>query len=80
MDGDNPCFTQTAEYKLVALPLAFDRLGITFSKTEAMKLVGGKCRLDRLVEQGKIRVEKPTRKQNGKWFCNAGDVIRNMKI
>ncbi|MCM1318780.1 MAG: helix-turn-helix domain-containing protein [Muribaculaceae bacterium] len=47
-----------------------------FSKTEAMQIVGGKKRLYRLVEQGKIRFEKPTNKQNGKWYCNAADVLR----
>lgn len=79
MANEDPYFS-TAEYMLNAMPHVFDRLGITFSKTEAMKLVGGKCKLYKLIEQGKIRVEKTTPKQNGKWFCKAGDVIRNMKI
>lgn len=79
MADENPC-PATAEYRLNAMPHVFDRHGITFSKTEATKLVGGKCKLYKLIEQGKIRVEKTTPKQNGKWFCKAGDVIRNMKI
>ncbi len=44
------------------------------------KLVGGRGKLGKLIEQGKIRVEKKASKQNGKWYCNGGDVIRNMKL
>ena len=29
-----------------------------------------------LIEEGKIRSDKPTNKQNGKWFCNAADVLK----
>lgn len=70
----------SAEYRLSMIPLVLQKHGITFSKTEAALLLGGKARLLRLVGQGKIRVEKPTNKQNGKWFCNAADVITNMKF
>lgn len=73
-------YTLTAEYRLNALPFVFNKHGIVFSKTEAALLVGGRGRLDKLIAEGKIRVDKPTAKQNGKWFCNGGDVIRNVKI
>lgn len=75
---DNNIFT--ADYRLNAIPLMFQKHGIVFSKTEASKLLGGRGRLCRLIEQGKVRVEKPTSKQNGKWYCNAADVITYMKI
>ena len=60
--------------------LVFDKHGIKFSKTEATKLVGGEYRLEKLVMAGEIRMDKPTAKQNGKWFCNAADVIRHIKL
>lgn len=48
----------------------------TFGQREAADIVGGRGRLFRLVGEGKIRAEKPTKVQNGKWFCNASDVLR----
>lgn len=77
----DPLDPQSLEYRLEAIPLILNRHGIMFSKTLAAKLVGGRGKLGRLIEQGKVRVDKRSAdKQNGKWFCNAGDVIRNMKI
>ena len=52
----------------------------TFSRNEAASIVGGLTRLYRLVGQGKIRAEKKTMKQNGKWFCNAWDCIKYCSI
>lgn len=49
---------------------------ITFSKTEAMKIVGGRGRLERLVASGKIRTAKYETYQKGRWECNAEDVLR----
>ena len=49
--------------------------GITFSKSKAMLFVGGRNRLEELVAQGKIRVEKTSNAQNAKWQCSAGDVL-----
>ncbi len=46
-----------------------------FGQREAAKIVGGRTRLERLIAEGKIRAEKTSNAQNGKWFCNAGDVI-----
>jgi hypothetical protein len=66
--------------QLNLLSMAFRKLGITFSKAVAAKLVGGEYRLEKLVSEGKIRMEKPTAKQNGKWFCDGGDVIQNIKL
>ena len=73
-------YRMTAEYKLAIIPIMFDKHGITFSKTVAAKLVGGRGKLGRLIEQGKIRVEKKVSKPNGKWYCYAGDVIRHMEL
>lgn len=48
---------------------------ITFSKTKASQLLGSRGKLERLVAEGTIRMEKPTNTQNGKWQVNAGDVL-----
>jgi hypothetical protein len=72
---------QSPEYRLEAIPLMLNRHKIVFSKTTAAKLVGGRSRLGKLIERGLVRVEKKASgKQNGKWYCNGGDVIRNMKL
>ena len=43
----------------------------TFGLRKAEKIVGGRTRLLRLIEEGKIRAEKTNgQAQNGKWFCN----------
>ena len=53
----------------------------TFGLRKAEKIVGGRTRLLRLIEEGKIRAEKTKgQAQNGKWFCNAGDVLRYARI
>lgn len=65
-----------AELQLNIISSSLNRHCIMFSKTEAMQIVGGKKRLNRLVEQGKIRFKKPNDKQNGKWYCNAADVLK----
>ena len=65
---------------LDAVRFAFNKCGVTFSKETASKLVGGRYRLEKLVYEGKIRMYKPTEKQNGKWFCIAGDVLNYMKL
>ena len=51
-----------------------------FGQREAAEIVGGRSRLMRLCEEGKIRFEKLTAKQNGKWFCNAADVLKYATI
>lgn len=50
--------------------------GITFSKTEAMKIVGSRTVLEKLAFTGKIRYKKHPTAQMGKWECNGEDVIR----
>ena len=67
-------------YQFDLVSFVFRRFGITFSKATAAKLVGGEYRLKKLVSEGKIRMEKPTAKQNGKWFCDGGDVITHIKL
>lgn len=67
-------------YLLDLIRLAFDKHQIKFSKREAAKIVGGEYRLEKLVMSGEIRMDKPTCKQNGKWFCNGFDVLRNVKF
>ncbi len=53
--------------------------GETFCKDKAAKIVGGVKKLEDLISSGAIRAEKPTAKQNGKWFCNAADVLRHCR-
>lgn len=50
---------------------------LTFSKNIAAKIVGGRYELERLVGERKIKAEKPSLNQNGKWLCNAADVLRH---
>lgn len=54
--------------------------GKVFGYRTAASIVGGRARLDQLIIEGKIRAEKPTAAQNGKWRCNAADVLRNTRI
>ena len=51
-----------------------------FGQREAADIVGGRGRLFRLIEAGKIRAEKKSLTQNGKWYCNAWDVINNAQL
>ena len=64
----------TAEAKLADILAIMDRE--TFGQRKSASIVGGLKRLMRLMEEGKIRSDKPTNKQNGKWFCNAADVLK----
>ena len=52
----------------------------TFGQRKAASMVGGLGRLLKLIEEGKIRSDKPSNKQNGKWFCNAADVLRYVVV
>ena len=51
----------------------------SFCKTTAAEIVGGRTRLVRLVESGEIRATKTSKHQNGRWYCNAADVLRHCK-
>lgn len=51
--------------------------GITFSKTEAMKIVGSRRLLEKLVAAKKIRMTvRNGDYRKGQWECNAEDVLR----
>lgn len=53
----------------------------TFGLRTASRIVGGQSRLLRLIGEGKVRAEKVNSlAQNGKWMCNAGDVLRYARI
>lgn len=53
----------------------------TFGKRMSEQLVGGRARLEQLIVEGKIRADKVNATaQNGKWQCNASDVLRYAKI
>lgn len=53
----------------------------TFSRNEAIEIVKGKKRFFNLVDKGLIRCKKPAAgRQNGRWYCNAYDVIKYARI
>ena len=55
--------------------------GETFGLRQSERIVGGRTRLLRLIEEGQVRAEKVNCKaQNGKWQCNASDVLRYARI
>lgn len=55
--------------------------GMTFGLRKSEKIVGGRARLEQLIVDGKVRAEKSNAgAQNGKWFCNASDVLRHAKL
>lgn len=51
----------------------------SFCKDKAAKIVGGVKKLEDMIAKGEIRAEKPTMAKNGKWFCNAADVLKNCR-
>lgn len=57
---------------------ALRKNNITLSKSEAMKIVGGRYVLERLVTSGKIRAVEQG-KAGHKWHCMAEDVFRYAK-
>lgn len=52
---------------------------VSFSKNLAAKIVGGEKRLEYLVATGEIEADKKAMSPNGKWFCNAAQVLRHCK-
>lgn len=57
---------------------ALRKNNIMLSKSEAMKIVGGRYVLERLVTAGKIRHTEQG-KAGRKWYCAAEDVFRYAK-
>ena len=54
-----------------------NRYGVTFYKDTAARLVGGEKRLEDLYSKGKVRIDFKGKK---KWFCNAADVLNNIRV
>lgn len=52
---------------------------MTFSWAVAVKLVGGKKRLERLMLEEKVRYDKPFGAANTRWKFAASDILRNVK-
>lgn len=50
---------------------------LTLSKTISAQIVGSRYRLEKLVALKQIRMTKPTKSPNGKWFCMAEDVLKH---
>jgi len=51
----------------------------TFGKRQAEMIVGGRAKLRRLMESGAVQFTKDNPSQNGKWRCNAADVLRHCR-
>lgn len=55
--------------------------GKTFSQSESAAIVGSRYRLFKLIERGAVKAEKkPSNKQNGRWYCDAFDVIAHARV
>ena len=52
---------------------------VDFGKSLSAKIVGGRKKLEDLIVSGKIEVDKPNNVQNGKWHCNAAQVLRHCR-
>lgn len=50
------------------------------SQKKAVKLIRGEKRLQQLVEEGKIRYDKPFGATNTMWRYNLADIIKNVKV
>lgn len=50
-----------------------------FGKDLSAKIVGGVKKLEDLIAAGKIEAHKPNNVQNGKWYCNAAQVLQNCR-
>lgn len=51
----------------------------TFSKDQASTIVGGENQLLTLIADGAIECEKTSNTKNGKWFCNAAQVLQHCR-
>lgn len=51
----------------------------TFGKEQAAAIVGGEAKLLSLIADGSIECEKTTNTQNGKWYCNAAQVLQHCR-
>ncbi len=50
------------------------------SQKKAVKLLRGEKRLQRLLDEGRIRYDKPFGSTNTMWRYNLADVIKNVKV
>ena len=71
-------FTNSAELQLATIYHMMNTK--TFGFRYSAEIVGGRGKLERLIGDGKIRAEKANDSQNGKWQCNAADVLKNAVI
>lgn len=77
MIPQNPHIVKSLEH-LEDIYSALRKNNITLSKSEAMKIVGGRYVLERLVNTDKIRAVQ-SKKAGRKWRCVAEDVFRYAK-
>lgn len=74
LESEMEMYNEDAKRLLVIMRVMNNKhFGLRYSE----KIVGSRSRLERLITEGKIRAEKGNDKvQNGKWLCNAADVLR----
>ncbi len=77
MIPQNPHIVKSLEH-LEDIYSALRKNNITLSKSEAMKIVGGRYVLERLVRSNKIRAVEQNQ-AGRKWRCVAEDVFRYAK-
>ena len=51
----------------------------SFGKDVSARIVGGVRTLENLIAEGKIQACKPNNVQNGKWHCNAAQVLKHCR-
>ena len=73
----SPLITKRLEH-LENIYSALRNNNIVLSKSEAMKIVGGRRKLEKLAYSGKIRYTEQG-KAGCKWACNAEDVFKYAK-
>ena len=66
-----------AEVQLENIFMVMERFN--FSKDISASIVGGPKKLEALIAAGKIEAYKSSNSQNGKWKCNAAQVLRHCR-
>lgn len=77
IDETPRAFMHEAEIQLENIYLAMRHL--TFSKDVAAWIVGGPKKLESLIACKEIEARKDSSAQNGKWKCNAAQVLRHCR-
>lgn len=69
--------TQVMAQKYLQIISRVDGMKISWKMSQ--KLVGGKKRLERLMQEEKVKYDKPEGSSNTKWLFDAADIFSNIK-